>query len=162
MARTKMWARDFFRFERLKKFDCGNESIIGIKIGFPKQWKFNIFGYYRQWSHIFKNDKSIRLTFTQQEKNLKNQLEKIKEVYNIETIFMGELNIDFRIFGKNESEKISYEKNFSKMIQHIKNNLIENNFLQLITDNTRTHKILDHLYSNNMSKVNTIYLQIIK
>ena len=38
----------------------------------------------------------------------------IKELSNIETIILGDFNIDFNIFSKNESEKINYEKTYVK------------------------------------------------
>ena len=45
------------------------------------------------------------------------------------------------------------------MIDLLKVNLLQNNFLQLINENTRTHKILDHVYANTISKVHNTYVE---
>ena len=61
ISRTGLWIKDIFNYSRLKKQECEGESIVGIRIGFPKKRKFNIFGYYRQWSRIYNYKK--RKTF---------------------------------------------------------------------------------------------------
>ena len=91
---------------------------------------------------------------------LRNQLQKINEVSNIETIIMGDLNIDFRILNKNETERNNYEKNFSVMLKNIQSDLISNNFLQLVKENTHGVKILDHIYSNDINKVHNSSVQV--
>ena len=45
------------------------------------------------------------------------------------------------------------------MIGLLKTYLLENNFLQLIQENTRTVKILDHIYYNNINKLHHRYTE---
>ena len=160
IARTGLWIKDIFNYSRLKNQECEGESIVGIRIGFPKKRKFNIFGYYRQWSRIYNYKNKEKLSFKQMEICLRNQLQKINEVSNIETIIMGDLNIDFRILNKNETERNNYEKNFSVMLKNIQSDLISNNFLQLVKENTHGVKILDHIYSNDINKVHNSSVQV--
>ena len=67
--------------------------------------------------------------------------------------------MDFRIKSKTESERNGYEKTFVKRLDMIDNYLLSNNFIQLINENTRTHKILDHIYINNKSKIYKSYVE---
>ena len=160
IARTGMWIRDIFRYSRLSNSECVGESVIGVKIGFPKKRKFNVFGFYRQWSDTFNDKKCEPRSFKNQEISFRNQLEEIKKVSNIETIVLGDMNIDFRIINKNEQEKVQYEKSFNNMLESIKKNLLEDGFLQLVKENTRANKILDHVYSNCISKVHNSYVEL--
>ena len=37
ITRTGLWIKDIFNYSRLKKQECEGESIVGVKIGFPKK-----------------------------------------------------------------------------------------------------------------------------
>ena len=135
------------------------ESTVAIRIGYPKQRRFNVIAMYRQWSDIFDHKPFEKISFINQSERFKDQIERILTISNIETYLVGDLNIDYKIMKKNEDEKISYEKNFNPMLETIRANLIANNFVQLINENTRTNKILDHIYTNNVNKVISIAIE---
>ena len=158
VARTGMYIASNFNYERIKKCELNGESIVAIKIGYPNTKKLNIIGFYRQWSKTFCNKPFEKYSIPQQETNFENQMAKIKEFSNTETIIMGDFNIDYHIFDKSEDQKINYEKNFKKRLITIKENLLSSNFNQLIKTNTHAHKILDHIYYNNMIKLHRAYV----
>ena len=135
------------------------ESTVAIRIGYPKQRRFNVIAMYRQWSDIFDHKPFEKISFINQSERFKDQIESILTISNIETYLVGDLNIDYKIMKKNEDEKISYEKNFNPMLETIRANLIANNFVQLINENTRTNKILDHIYTNNVNKIISIAVE---
>ena len=136
-----MWIRDNFVYNRIDKMENSKESIIGIKIGYPKQRRFNIIGWYRQWSFIFNNKKYEKLSFPTMNERFESQLKNIVPYTDIETIIVGDLNIDYRIINKNEEDKNGYEKNFNPMINSLQQHLLGNNFTQLITSDTRQNKM---------------------
>ena len=55
--------------------------------------------------------------------------------------------------GESTVDKINYDKTFKERLNIISDNLLANNFFQLIKENTRTHTILDHIFYNNMNKL---------
>ena len=75
---------------------------------------------------------------------------------NKETIILGDFNFDAKSISKNESQKSNYEKNFNKMYITVKNYLYTKNAIQIIKNNTRDNKILDHVYTNNINKIKYI------
>ena len=77
-----------------------------------------------------------------------------------EKVIMGDINVDFKIFTKSESEKNSYGKGFSTMLKLIENNLLSNGFSQMISEVTRNQKILDHIYSNKTNQVHRTFVEI--
>ena len=158
VSRTGMWVANNFNYERVKKSELKGESTIIIRIEHPCK-KINVVGFYRQWSQTFNNKPFQSISNKQQETNLENQLNKIKEISNVETIIMGDFNIDAKLFNKNDDEKDNYEKTFKTRIESIKNNLLAENFKQLIKSETRTHKTLDHIYSNTMNKVHSVRIE---
>ena len=64
------------------------------------------------------------------------------------------------IFLKNENGKNQYEKTFKKRCESIQENHLVNVFFQLINENTRNENFLDHIYSNNINKINKSYIEI--
>ena len=70
------------------------------------------------------------------------------------------MNIDYKIFNKNENDKYNYEKTFSKRIKSIQNHLLGNSFTQIINEDTRQSKIIDHIYVNNLNKIFKSYIEI--
>ena len=160
VSRTGIYIANNLNYNRIKKVENIGESIVAIKIGYPNQRKLNIVGYYRQWSKIFSNKSYEPYSIKQQEINLENQMNKLKELSNTETIILGDFNIDFKILNKTEDQKNNYEKNFKKRINIIKDQLLGNNFFQLIKSDTRNQKILDHIYYNNLSKLQRVYVDI--
>ena len=67
---------------------------------------------------FFENKPFEKYSIPQQELNFENQMAKTEEFSNIETIIMGDFNIDYKIFNKTEDQKINYEKNFKKRSRH--------------------------------------------
>ena len=153
VSRTGMWIADNLVYKRIKKSENLGESVVIIKIGYPNQRKFNLIGFYRQWSKTFNRIPFQPLSIKEQEENFRNQMDKIKMISDIETIVLGDFNIDYNLFSKKEAEKINYEKTFKERLNIISDKLLANNFFQLIKENTRTDKILDHIYYNNMNKL---------
>ena len=72
---------------------------------------------------------------------------------------MGDINVDCKLLNKHENEKNNYEKTFNKRVKTIQSQLLSNNFTQQINEDTRNGKILDHIYSNNMSKIFKSYIE---
>ena len=57
-----MWIKDNLIYERIIKLKKKEESIVAIKVGYPNQKRFNVIGYYRQWSDVFDNKPFERLS----------------------------------------------------------------------------------------------------
>ena len=132
-----------------------------IRVGFPNKRRFMVTGYYRRWSNVYNNKKCEHLSYAQQNENFENQMKIISENNSeMEKILMGDINVDYRIFNKSESEKIAYEKGFSSMLKSIETNLLSNGFSQIISESTRNNKILDHIYVNKLNQVHKSYIDV--
>ena len=160
IGRTGMWVNNNFVYERISKLELENESIVIIKIGYPDKRKFLVCRYYRQWSNVYNYKYFEKITVPNQEINFENQLKVISQYKNMEKFILGDINVDYNILNKIESEKNNYEKSFSKRVKSIQNNLLANGFSQLISDSTRNNKILDHIYSNNLNKIHKCYTEV--
>ena len=79
VARTGMWIANNLVYNRIKKSENVGESIVMIKIGYPNQRKFNVIGFYRQWSKTFNNIPFQSISIKEQEENFKNQMDEIKK-----------------------------------------------------------------------------------
>ena len=101
----------------MKVNEMEGESIIILKIGFPKKRKFMVAGYYRQFSKIFNNRVHERLSTSQQDENFENQLVQLNNIKIDEKIILGDFNIDYKIINKNEDQKNNYEKTFNNTIK---------------------------------------------
>ena len=122
--------------------------------------RFLLVGYYRQWSNVFNYKPYEKIPVKIQEENFENQLKVIKDYKDLEKIIMGHINIDYRIINKSENDKDNYEKSFSKRIKSIQSNLLSNNFKQIISNDTRKGKILDHIYTNTSNKIHKAYIEV--
>ena len=160
IGRTGMWISKNLVYDRDNEIENDNESIVAVKIGYPHKRRFYVIGYYHQWSDTFSNKNCNKLSKTEQEIRLENQLVKFESIKDKEIIFMGDFNINYRIFNKHENDKNNYEKIFSKRIKSVQNHLLGNGFTQLINSDTRTDKIIDHIYSNDLNKIYKSYVEV--
>ena len=88
--------------------------MLQSKLGILTKFFLNIVGYYRQWSRIFNNKPFESYTMKEQDLNFENQMSKINEISNSETVIIGDFNVDFKLLNKDEKLKNNYEKNFKK------------------------------------------------
>ena len=160
IRRTGMWINKNFVYDRVKELEMEGESIVVIKIGYPNKRRFLICGYYRQWSDVFNYKKYEPRSQSLQENTFDKQLKLISNYKDMEKIVLGDLNVDYKILNKSETEKYNYEKTFSNRIKSIRNNLLANNFSQLISESTHNNKILDHIYTNNLNKIHRCYTEL--
>ena len=159
LGRTGMWIKDNLVYDRLHNNEIENESIVIIKIGYPKKRRFLVAGFYRQWSNTFNNKKCISIPVKAQEERFDKQMNEISSMKDMEKIVLGDFNIDYKILNKCEKDKSNYDKSFSTRINSIKSRLLANNFNQLISVNTRKEKILDHIYTNYPNKIHRSYIE---
>ena len=103
-----------FHNQRVKDIENCNESIVVIKIGYPKKTKIPVVGYYRQWSQVYNYKNCDAISIQQQEQRFEDQMKKISEVKDRETLILGDMNIYFKIINKHENDKNNYEKSFNK------------------------------------------------
>ena len=158
MRKNRIWININLAYDRIKDLELKRESIVIIKIGFPKK---------EDSQYVDTTDNRVTVLIIQdlkiipvatQESNFYNQLKVISDYKEMEKIIIGDINVDFRILSKTESEKDNYEKSFSKIVKAIQNYLLAKGFSQIISDNTRKGKILDH--TNTQNKVHRFYTEL--
>ena len=155
IARTAAYIKNNIVYQRLNKFENPGQSIIALKVGYPNKNKINVIGYYRQWSDTFNFKKFKKISISQQNIKFENQMKSINNLMekDNETILMGDFNFDFNSINKTENEKTQTEKKFNQMYKSIINNLFSKNMIQIVKNNTRENKILDHIYVNKINKI---------
>ena len=160
IARTAAYIKKNIVYQRLNKFENPGQSIIALKVGYPNKNKINVIGYYRQWSDTFNFKKFKKISISQQNIKFENQMKTINNLMDKdnETILMGDFNFDFNSIGKTENEKTQTEKKFNQMYKSIINNLFTKNMIQIVKNNTRENKILDHIYVNKINKIKNTHV----
>ena len=103
-SRVGAWVHKNIVCERLKDLDNGNNTILGLKIGFPHKTKFKAISYYRQFKPLnqkaMKNDKEELKQFEIITKKIAKYLDENEEV-----IFASDINIDTKALDWEESLK---------------------------------------------------------
>ena len=63
-------------YKRETKYDEEDESIITIRVGFPRLKRFILVGYYRQWQYLGQNDDNNSRKFKEQNERFDKQTKK--------------------------------------------------------------------------------------
>ena len=137
-----MYIKENLNYKRENKHDKINESIITIKVGYPRKKKIMIIAYYRQWSllgiensnRIFNQNRRFDSQTKEWEKILQENPDK-------EVIICGDMNINYRIINKEENLLSTYEKSLKPMAKMIEERLIGNGMTMLVNKNTRKESI---------------------
>ena len=154
--RTAMYIRRNLIYNREKIYEGKGESVICVKIGYPRKRKIYITGYYRQWK---KTEESIyRRKIQNQRFDTQTKLwdNMMKDKPGTESIIMGDFNINAKIMNKSNNELTEYEKSFIPMIKMIEARLLNNGMKMITENNTRNNTILDHVYTNKIEKIEKI------
>ena len=119
ISRVGMWIKKKLVFKREKKHEVSEDPMVTISVGYPHKRKVLISGIYRQWKRIYDNKEATELSINKQNqifKKIINVFENIIENYK-ELVILGDINIDYKIMTKDESQKNGYEKKFNTMIK---------------------------------------------
>ena len=161
-ARSVIYNKNTLSHTKCHHYENKNDSAIVIKVGFPNQKHFYIYGIYHQWSLL--NDKESAKIYYQ-EARWKITLKLMSDVLNKneECYLIGDINLNTLAFYKLNDQKTSHEKKLTNMY----NMFIELiNTYNLICQNkeipTRGNSILDVIYTNRPTKVNSYKIGINK
>ena len=159
--RTMILIKDNINYTRLKKYEAKDESAVTISIGFYRHKRIILTGYYRQWQ-LPCNTQPRKIT--EQNERFKVQAElwgdMIDQNLGKEIHFLGDFNINAKIWAKNENEKKGNEKIYNTMSNLIKENILDKGFKLINSLSTRrmggSESLLDHYYTNKPSKIKSI------
>ena len=119
--RTAIIIKDHLTYQRIKKYEAENSSIVCIKVGFKGKKKFFVNGYYRQWHLLYKNKELMRMSGNPTQ--LAQQFEKQASLWeqqsidypSTEIIITGDFNFDSNDLFKEYHERTEYANSHNKI-----------------------------------------------
>ena len=134
-----------------------NFSSIWLEIGYPRQKKFLVCQFYRDWQFLNQSDKSSKTPAAQLERWIifLDQWERAL-ASGMECHVLGDCNIDAQCFNRPDIANTPHNTRLRPLVEKLFERIFPHGVSQLVTSVTRQDTILDHYYCNNPSKLSPV------
>ena len=158
VARVAIFIKKKLVYKRMTSNKLNDFPIVSIRVCHPNQKRFELNAIYRQWRQVNINSNlSHKLNTFEQREQFDRLMEKVVcKDDSTECILIGDFNFDSALFSKNLDKWSKHERGLSEIVKKADECLIQNGFSQMVTFTTHDQSTLDHFYTNNVSKIESI------
>ena len=132
-------------------------SSIWLEIGYPRQKKFLVCQFYRDWQFLNQATKSSKTDAAQLTRWLTflDQWERALAT-GLECHVLGDCNIDAQTFNRPDIASTPHNAKLRPMVEKLFERIFPHGVSQMVTSVTRQNSILDHYYCNKPSKLSQV------